>query len=507
MTGGFLQLVSYGAQDFYLTGNPQISFFKAVYRRYTNFSMDYYRINPENNIGISETTTTTYKFKIERNGDLISNIFLVFTLPEIFSDNNTEFRWVRNLGSSAVEQVSIFIGGNLIDQHYGDWFYIWHELTLPLSRRSAYNQLIGNVPEMYDPTLSPRFTSYPNKSKTNNKIPSIQSRIIRLPLIFWFNRNPSMALPLVSLQYYPVEIQVEFKPVTDLYTIKDKVTGGTIVAANGLNSFNTRIKANKNQNSYVSNNGLQNFVKDNSIVTDGNRNIVSFNIDPHLEINYIFLDKEEMNKFARSEHKYLIEQVTRKRFKDVLGSVTLDLKLHHPVSCLIVIPRRSDHEDRNDWNNFTNWITRGTPWATFNEFFEPFFDDDLAREVIRTTNYDIKGEENIIRSLSLKLNGVERFNEKDSDFYNLAQSYNYAKNTPSRGILFYSFSLDPFDYQPSGSCNMSRFNDIKLSLETTPTPIPEGETKNLYDYVVDVFAINYNVLRITGGQGNLEFSN
>jgi hypothetical protein len=507
MTGGFLQLVSYGAQDFYLTGNPQISFFKAVYRRYTNFSMDYYRINPENNIGISETTTTTYKFKIDRNGDLISNIFLVFTLPEIFSSNNTNFRWVENLGSSSVEQVSIFIGGNLIDQHYGDWFYIWHELTLPLSRRSAYNQLIGNVPEMYNPELSPRFTTYPNKSKDNN-IPSIQSRIVRLPLIFWFNRNPSMALPLVSLQYYPVEIQVEFKPITDLYTIVDKFSDGTLIEeTNNINSFNSRIKANKNQTSYLKSNGINNFVKDTSIVTDTAGNIISFNIDPHLEINYIFLDKEEMNKFAKSEHKYLIEQVTRKRFKDVLGNVTLDLKLHHPVSCLIIIPRRSDHEDRNEWNNYTNWITRGTPWNSYNEFFEPFFNDENAKEVIGNSNYDIKGNENIIKSLSLKLNGVERFSEKDSDFYNLAQSYNYAKNTPSRGILFYSFSLDPFDYQPSGSCNMSRFNDIKLSIKTTDTPIVAGQTKNLYDYVVDVYAINYNVLRITGGQGNLEFSN
>ena len=506
MTGGFLQLVSYGAQDFYLTGNPQISFFKAVYRRYTNFSMDYYRINPENNIGISETTTTTYKFKIDRNGDLISNIFLVFSLPEIFSKDNTKFRWVRNLGSSAVEQVSIFIGGNLIDQHYGDWFYIWHELTLPLSKRSAYNQLIGNVPEMYNPELSPRFNSYPNKNKTGN-IPSIQSRIIRLPLIFWFNRNPSMAMPLVSLQYYPVEIQVEFKPITDLYTIVDRDPNGTIIE-NGISSKNTRIKANKNQNNYVSNNGIQNFVKDDSIIKkDNNENIVSFNIDPHLEINYIFLDKEEMNKFAKSEHKYLIEQVSRKRFQDVLGSSTLDLKLHHPVSCIIIIPRRSDHDERNDWNNYTNWITTGTPWSTPNEFFEPFFNDDNAREVIRNSNYYIKGQENIIKSLSLKLNGIERFSDKDSDFYNLAQSYNFAKNTPSRGILFYSFSLDPFDYQPSGSCNMSRFNDIKLSIETTPTPIPEGKTKNLFNYVIDVFAINYNVLRVTGGQGNLEFSN
>ena len=165
MTGGFLQLVSYGSQDFYLTGNPQISFFKTVYRRYTNFSMDFYRINPENNLGLAETATTTYKFKIERNGDLISQIFLVFTLPDIYSDNGSRFRWIENIGSSAVERISVYLGGNLIDQHYGEWFDIWQELTVPLSKKNMYNELIGNVPEIYNPELSPKFTTYPNKSK------------------------------------------------------------------------------------------------------------------------------------------------------------------------------------------------------------------------------------------------------------------------------------------------------------------------------------------------------
>ena len=506
MTGGFLQLVSYGSQDFYLTGNPQISFFKAVYRRYTNFSMDFYRINPENNIGLSESDTTTYKFKIDRNGALISNIFLVFKLPEIFSGIGKKFRWIKNIGSSAIESVRIYIGGNLIDQHYGEWFYIWQELTLPLSKRSTYNQLIGNIPEIYDPELSPRFTSYPNKRLGVDNIPSIQSRLIRLPLIFWFNRNPSMALPLVALQYYPVEIEVEFKSITDLYTVRDTLSSGTL-KKNNTNSFNLRIKPNKNQTSYKSTNGLQNFVNDTSLSTNSSGDIVSFSIDPFLDVNYIFLDKEEMNNFAKSEHKYLIEQVSKKSFQNILGNATLDLKLHHPTSCLIIVPKRSDSNERNDWNNYTNWITKGTPWNSYNEFFEPFFLDDNAKEIIGNTNYAIKGEENIIKNISLLLNGVERFVDKDTDFYNLAQSYCYSKNTPSKGILFYSFSLDPFDYQPSGSCNMSRFNDIKLKIETTNAPIPVGETEYLYKYDIDVYAINYNILRITGGHGNLEFSN
>tara|TARA_B110001469_G_C9648431_1_gene329375 strand:+ start:1797 stop:3326 length:1530 start_codon:yes stop_codon:yes gene_type:complete len=509
MTGGFLQLVSYGSQDFYLTGNPQISFFKTVYRRYTNFSMDFYRINPENNLGLAETATTTYKFKIERNGDLISQIFLVFTLPNIYSDNGSRFRWVENIGSSAVERISVYLGGNLIDQHYGEWFDIWQELTVPLSKKTMYNELIGNVPELYNPELSPKFTSYPNKSKSAN-IPSIVSRTIRLPLIFWFNRNPSLALPLVALQYYPVEIQVEFKAINDLFTIRDIFTSGSRFGSqtkNNRNSYHLRIKPIQNNTDYTSTSGLQNFVKDSVLTVNDNNEIVNFFIDPYLDVNYIFLDNEEMNKFAKSEHKYLIEQVSKTSFKNILGNATLDLKLHHPTSFIVVVPKRTDAENRNDWSNYTNWITTGIPWNSFNEFFEPYYDDDQAKEVIGDSNYSIKGNENIIKNLSLTLNGVERFTSKDPDFYNFAQPFCYGEASPKRGIMLYSFSLEPFSYQPSGSCNMSRFNDIKLVLETVGAPIPSGKTDYLYKFNVDVYAVNYNVLRITGGMGNLEFTN
>ena len=96
MPGGLMQLSAYGAQDFYLTGNPQISYFKTVYRRYTNFSMENYRINPLGNLGLTDDDITNYKFEIKRNGDLISDIYLVFNLPNIYSDNGTEFRWIKN---------------------------------------------------------------------------------------------------------------------------------------------------------------------------------------------------------------------------------------------------------------------------------------------------------------------------------------------------------------------------------------------------------------------------
>ena len=145
MPGGYLQLAAYGSQDFYLTGNPQISFFKTVYRRYTNFAMDYVRIDPDGNIGLSETEVVTYKFKIERNADLISNIYFSFTLPDIYSGNGTDFRWIKNIGFNIISKVSMYIGGSLIDEHYGEWFDIWNELTIEESKKENFNKMIGNI--------------------------------------------------------------------------------------------------------------------------------------------------------------------------------------------------------------------------------------------------------------------------------------------------------------------------------------------------------------------------
>ena len=171
MPGGLMQLSAYGAQDFYLTGNPQISYFKTVYRRYTNFAMENYRINPQGNLGLTDNDTTNYRFEIKRNGDLISDMYLVFDLPSIYSDNGTQFKWIKNIGFNIINRVTIYIGGSLIDENYGEWFDIWNELTLPANKKDQFNEMIGNVPELYDPSSTHGYQTYPSAS-INSTIPS-----------------------------------------------------------------------------------------------------------------------------------------------------------------------------------------------------------------------------------------------------------------------------------------------------------------------------------------------
>ena len=242
MPGGLIQLKAYGAQDYNLTGNPQISFFKTVYRRYTNFAMEYYTLFPEVNLALSDTSTTVYNFDIKRNGDLVNNIYFNFTLPDIYSDANKNFRWIKNIGTSIIHKVSIYIGGSLIDENYGEWFNIWNELTLDNGKKQ-YNEMIGNVPELYNPELDKgNAFSYPNKNKNGDTIPSIKGRIIRVPLIFWFNTNSSLALPLIALQYNPVSITVELRKITDLYTVIDINTNSE--------SYSKRIKPDNTDQSF-----------------------------------------------------------------------------------------------------------------------------------------------------------------------------------------------------------------------------------------------------------------
>ena len=176
MGGGLLQLVAYGAQDVYLTGNPQITFFKVVYRRHTNFALE----------AIEQTFNGTPTFgsrvtcQISRNGDLIHRIYLQVNVP---SSNN----YCQYFGLRLINYVEVEIGGQRIDRHYSHWMYIWNELTLPLSKRNGYNDMVG---------------AYGSASMNST---------LYIPLEFWFCRNVGLALPLIALQYHEVKINLQFE--------------------------------------------------------------------------------------------------------------------------------------------------------------------------------------------------------------------------------------------------------------------------------------------------------
>ena len=200
MSGGLLQLVAYGAQDTYLTGNPQITFFKVVYRRHTNFSLEPIQQTFE---GITEFGGTV-TLNINKNGDLLTKMHLVIELKELTSTK--EWGYVRRLGFSMIESVKIDIGPTKMDIHYGDWLNINHELTRKNSHDIGFSHIIGDVPELKKlSTFHPKYKIY-------------------VPLQFWFNRNNGLALPLIALQHHDVRITIKLRNAIDCINYKEAIT-------------------------------------------------------------------------------------------------------------------------------------------------------------------------------------------------------------------------------------------------------------------------------------------
>jgi hypothetical protein len=307
MTGGLMQLVAYGAQDIYLTGNPMITYFKVVYRRHTNFAME----SVQQTFNGTADFGNTVSCLISRNGDLVSGIMLEATLPGLPAgggDAEHEHRWVDNVGHYLMSRVYIEIGGQKIDEHFSDWFEIWSQLTLPAGQREGYLKMIGQDPK--DAFGQPTGLQNPGSPA------SLSGRTIYVPLQFWFCRNVGLALPLIALQYHEVKINVTFNSASRLYT---NYTGDPVTALGS---------------------GLDN---------------VSFWVD------YIYLDTDERRRFAQVSHEYLIEQLqTNEHSYTTTGvgtaNVAMGLTINHPVKELVWVckPTRIDDElVVNQPNNYT----------------------------------------------------------------------------------------------------------------------------------------------------------
>ena len=186
MGGGLMQLVAYGAQDIYLTGNPQITFFKVVYRRHTNFSMEAIEQTFNGAADFGKRVTCT----VSRNGDLMHKVYLQVTVPALSSGT-----YVKDLGQALIKFAEVEIGGQRIDKHYGDWMHIWNELSQETGKKAGYNDMIGAALGA-------------NSAETD----------LYIPLEFWFCRNPGLALPLIALQYHEVKINIEFRALSELTT-------------------------------------------------------------------------------------------------------------------------------------------------------------------------------------------------------------------------------------------------------------------------------------------------
>jgi hypothetical protein len=421
MAGGLMQLVAYGAQDVYLTGNPKVTFFQAVYKRHTNFAMENIEQTVNGTAGDSGRVSVT----VARNGDLVGDMYLQMTAKTGLTTKTSaaDYNWVAE---RAVNNVELSIGGQRIDKHYQKWWRLYDNLYHDESKKASYAKM----------------------ATTDGK------KTVYLPLLFFFNRNPGLYLPLIALQYHEVRIDIDL--AGDFSTFLDTTSGVKVWA------------------------------------------------------NYIYLDTEERRRFAQKGHEYLIEQVQHTGNDSVTSGSPKQVRLsyNHPVKELIWCFSNTSADNKTSlWNftskNLTSNIvleSDATAVSESNCFVPVTQAAGVPLVSVGTGGSNEKYTEEAVGPLNefkLVLNGQDRFKAQEGKYFNQVQPFNHHTGSPAPGVYSYSFALKPEEHQPTGTCNFSRIDNAQVAVTMNST---DATTMHM-------FATNYNVLRIQSGMGGLAFSN
>ena len=536
MAGGVLYQLSnysFNSKNNYLEIDPEISFFKVVYRRHTRFAIENIILNDLTRTKLNYSEKIISKCNISRNADLLSNLYLTFELPNIYSGSytnesytsNYEFKWIENIGINICNYIKLNIDSNTIDSLTSDYINIWKELILSDDEKQIFNKNIGHIEELYDPKNGlGQNGSYPhitendssakqsykyydniildNVSKSTLIFPSILSQKIKVPLPYSFFLNSGLSIPLIALQYSTLSLEFEMKQFKDLYTIIDSKYDSS------SNSFNKRIKP-----SSETHHNIDNFTID-----------FNLNINPNVEGEYIFLDDDERKRFAMYDHEYLIEE-PRLINKDgiEIKSTTEETvaKLYgafNPTKYLVWVVKRDDFKHINEWSNYTNWIDPDIPpysnqyfysdsyynlTSSKNVFYSVRDQTDMNDGTAHNNFFNtIELKKNILTNIKLEFDGNVRI-DKNSDYFNKQQIYQHFKTNPVDGIYVYSFSLNPLDFQPSGNCNFSDIYNPKIYFKKQIS----SDNFSEYNHRAYIYVVSYNILLIKSGIGSLKFSN
>ena len=481
-----MQLVAYGAQDVYLTGQPKVTFFQAVYKRHTNFAMENIIQTVNGTAGNNNRVSVT----IARNGDLIGNMYVSLVpnntgvssggiLSQTSNNINPDYNWVAE---RAISDLELTIGGQRIDKHYQAWWRLYSEVFLSEMDKDQWAK-----------NTTPSNLNFGGGSAADIRV--------NLPLLFFFNRNPGLYLPLIALQYH--EVRLDFN------------LSAAFAAFFSTGTF-------------------------------------------EVWGNYVYLDTEERRRFAQKGHEYLIEQIQHTGADTIVASgvqanqttALIRLSYNHPVKELIwcytnpsypgsgATAYNSTGTNMNSMWNFSSSTANVNVTSNLNlfnltsNFIQPhiagaphlytgyiqppagsavinnvyssncMWSEDGVASYTSTTNNAATGAMGIevgpLYSFKLILNGQDRMAAQPGKYYNITQPYYYHTGNPYPGIYVYSFALQPEEHQPTGTCNFSRIDNAQVSLVLKQGVITTQQR---------MFAVNYNVLRIQSGMGGLAFSN
>jgi hypothetical protein len=519
-----MQLVSYGAQDIYISGNPQITFWKILYKRHTNFAVESIEVTFNGQADFNKRVTAV----INRNADLMYKTYVQVVLPQIDLTSGAGtlgsnygatagFRWLNYIGHRLLKQVELEIGGQRIDRQYGDWMQIWTQLTVEAGAVRALESIIGNT---HDLVLMKRATGLALDATCSASETTIScvprcgtpAKTLYIPLQFWFCRNPGLAIPLIALQYHEVRINVDFETWQNCQYSETATGVASGAAAQSLAAAS-------------------------------------------LYVDYVYLDTEERRRFAQQSHEYLIEQVQYTGAESITSSSNkLQLNFNHPVKELQWVVQRDSFVDCSN----PAWIASVGGPQPFN-YSDDFSTDGIIMSLLSQSSgvsagpaggpataasaalgqgqvqgssllgadtVDVTGVaefesgvnyllakvvldsgircegKNPVEVAKLQLNGQDRFTEREGSYFDKVQPFQHHCRTPSTGINVYSFALRPEEHQPSGTCNFSRIDKATLQLTVSLNTVTGARTAQ-----VRIYALNYNVLRVMSGMGGLAYSN
>jgi len=527
MAGGLLNLVSSGQQNVVLNGNPSKTFWKSSYLKYTNFGMQKFRIDFEGSTTLRLAETSTFQFKIPRYADLLMDTYIVVNLPNIWSpilppqetlnpDGSItysdwvpyEFKWIDYLGAQMISKISITCGNQKLQEYSGSYLLNSALRDFNGTKLDLFFRMIGNVPELFDPANAyGRVNSYPNAYYTDNPAgaePSIRGRQLFIPLNSWFSLKSQMAFPLVSLQYNELQINVTFRPINELFRIRnvfDSINNYPYIAPN-FNQYQNQMYRFL-QTPPDENLGLNSYLDQRSVWFP----------DIHLISTYCFLSNDESRIFAKNEQKYLFRQVNENVFYNVTGANKVDLDSISLVSSWLFYFQRSDVNLRNEWSNYTNWPYNNLPYnvvpAPVNGKFNLINDGSIGPGINPNgtlTGYEISGIYNpqnvyqILLTMAILLDGQYRENTFSAGIFNYIEKYTRTPGTAPDGLYCYNFCLNtsPFELQPSGAINMNRFNLVQLEFNTIVPPLdPYAQVLTICDPESgDIVGINKPTWRI-----------
>lgn len=523
MPGGLLNIVAVGNVNVILTGNPTKTFFKCTYAKYTNFGLQKFRIDYDGLRDLRMTDPSIFTFKIPRYAELLMDTYICVTLPDIWSpiyqpvspDESTtnngnqwvpyDFRWIENLGTHMIKEITISCGSLTLQKYTGEYLASVVERDFSAEKKRLFNAMTGNITELNDPANAfGRLNAYPSAFYTESNVgaePSIRGRTLYIPINTWFTLDSRCAFPLISLQYNELVVSVTFRPIQEIFRVRDVL--------DPINNF-PYVQPDFTQQQFSMYRFLQTPPSVSLNPPNYENKTLTWNADIHLLSTYCFLSKDERELFAAQEQVYLVKDVYEYNFKNITGSKIVQLQSNGMIANWMWFMRRSDAYLRNEWSNYTNWPYDGLPQnvglAPVNTHFANNniiinninygpgknppsieYPDSRNTGFYYSGNFATQNRKEILETMGIKLNGDYRENLLTRGVYDYIEKYTRTQSFAKEGIYCYNFCLNtsPFEYQPSGAINLSKFKTIELEVTTYIPTITQNPNEGLFNVICD----------------------